>query len=94
MTKKSSLFTNFIGIFSKQSFTDNRMGKSWNQPTEFRQSFQTANWWIPRVSLISSGTINVSPILTDTFPMEEVLTATKAATDRSRSVKVQLTFDD
>lgn len=46
------------------------------------------------VALISSGTINVSPIVTDTFPMEEVLTAIKAATDRSRSVKVQLSFDD
>jgi L-idonate 5-dehydrogenase len=45
------------------------------------------------VSLISEGVIDVSPIVTDIYPMEEALKALAAATDRSRSVKVQLAFD-
>lgn len=46
------------------------------------------------VALICSRNIDVRPILTDTFPMEEVHLAIKAAMNRSQSVKVQLSFDD
>lgn len=46
------------------------------------------------VTLISSGSIDVMPIVTDTFALEDVHEALKAATDRSRSVKVQLAFDE
>ena len=45
------------------------------------------------VDLISQGKIDVSPIVTDVFPMEQVHQAIEAATDRTRSVKVQVAFD-
>lgn len=45
------------------------------------------------VSLISQRKIDVSPIVTDVFPLDDVLQALTAATDRSRAVKVQLAFE-
>jgi len=42
--------------------------------------------------LISSGAIDVKPIITGTYPLEQAVTAFSAAGDRTRSVKVQLTF--
>jgi len=45
------------------------------------------------VQLISEGIIGVAPIVTDVYPMDDVLTALDSATDRSRAVKVQLAFD-
>jgi L-idonate 5-dehydrogenase len=44
------------------------------------------------VALINSGSINVQPIITASYPLENALEAFEAAGDRSRSVKVQLTF--
>lgn len=44
------------------------------------------------VRLIDSDAIDVEPIVTDTYPAERVQEALEAAADRSRSVKVQLTF--
>ena len=44
------------------------------------------------VDLISEGKIDVTPIVTDTYPLENVLEALAISTDRSRSVKVQLSF--
>lgn len=41
-------------------------------------------------ALIDSGQIDVSPILTGRYPIDEALAAFEAAADRSRSVKVQL----
>lgn len=49
--------------------------------------------YVEAVSLISAGSIDVRPIVTDTFPMEAVHAAIKAASDRSKSVKVQISFD-
>ncbi len=44
------------------------------------------------VRLIDSGAIDVKPIITGTYPLENALAAFEAAGDRSRSVKVQLSF--
>lgn len=44
------------------------------------------------VKLISSGAIDVLPMVTDVFPMRDIQKAIEAATDRSHSVKVQLDF--
>ena len=44
------------------------------------------------VRLIDSGAINVTPIITGTYPLEDALEAFEAAGDRSRSVKVHLSF--
>ncbi len=44
------------------------------------------------VRLIDRGIINVEPVITDTLPMERAREALDVAADRSRSVKVQLSF--
>ncbi|WP_128255552.1 L-idonate 5-dehydrogenase [Falsirhodobacter deserti] len=44
------------------------------------------------VSLINEGRIPVERMVTASFPMEQALEAFAAASDRSRAVKVQLTF--
>ncbi|MHA7882287.1 L-idonate 5-dehydrogenase [Nitratireductor rhodophyticola] len=45
------------------------------------------------VRLIDSGKIDVRPVITDTFPLEMAQAAFETAGDRTRSVKVQLTFE-
>ena len=42
--------------------------------------------------LIDRGGIDVKPIITGSYPLEQAETAFAAAGDRTRSVKVQLTF--
>lgn len=44
------------------------------------------------VRLIDSGAIDVKPIITSSYPLDEAITAFEMAGDRQRSVKVQLTF--
>lgn len=44
------------------------------------------------VRLIGTGSIDVKPIITGSYPLEEAVAAFAAAGDRSRSVKVQLLF--
>lgn len=45
------------------------------------------------VSLVDSGRINVEPIITGRYALDDALEAFKAAADRSRSVKVQLALE-
>ncbi len=45
------------------------------------------------VTAITSGRIDVAPIITKRCPMEDAAAAFKAAADRSRSVKVHLEFE-
>ena len=44
------------------------------------------------VRLINSRAIDVRPIISAIYPLEEALTAFEHAGDRSRAVKVQLSF--
>jgi L-idonate 5-dehydrogenase len=44
------------------------------------------------VRLIDSGSIDVRPIITGTYPLEEAPEAFLVAGDRTRAVKVQLSF--
>lgn len=44
------------------------------------------------VRLIDSGEIDVKPIITGTYPLERALDAFRQAGDRTRAVKVQLSF--
>ncbi|MEZ5476510.1 MAG: zinc-binding dehydrogenase [Thiolinea sp.] len=44
------------------------------------------------VALLNSGAIDVKPIITDSFPLEQVELALQTAGDRSRASKVQVTF--
>jgi L-idonate 5-dehydrogenase len=46
------------------------------------------------VRLIGSRAIDVRPILSGSFPLEDAVTAFERAGDRSRAVKIQLTFAD
>lgn len=52
----------------------------------FHEEFESA------VAYINRGSIDVKPLITQTMPMEEAVAAIELATDRSRSVKVQLSF--
>lgn len=45
------------------------------------------------VALIDSGKVDVTPIVTQTFPIEDAVAAFAAASDREAAVKVQLRFD-
>lgn len=44
------------------------------------------------VRLINNGAIDVKPMITATYPLEDAVTAFEGAGDRSKSVKVQLSF--
>ncbi|MBW4021875.1 MAG: L-idonate 5-dehydrogenase [Proteobacteria bacterium] len=44
------------------------------------------------VQLIDSGRVDLTPLLTGTFPMEQATAAFEAANDRRTAMKVQLTF--
>ncbi|OHV80503.1 L-idonate 5-dehydrogenase [Rhizobium sp. LCM 4573] len=44
------------------------------------------------VALINKRRVNLKPLLTGTFPLEDAITAFEAAGDRSKSMKVQLAF--
>ena len=79
-----------VGVTGALSFPLNMLvGKEvkWVGSHRFHAEFTEA------VKLISAGSIDVRPIVTDTFAIEEVHAAIKAASDRSQSVKVQVAFD-
>ncbi|GEO84837.1 MULTISPECIES: L-idonate 5-dehydrogenase [Alphaproteobacteria] len=59
----------------------------WRGSQRFDREFSEA------VSLISSRTIDVRPIISHAFPLENAVEAFKQAGDRSIACKVQLTFD-
>jgi len=61
---------------------------------QFVGSQRFDNEFAEAVRLIGSGAIDPRPIITATLPMTEALSAFRAATDRSRSVKVQISFAD
>jgi len=42
------------------------------------------------VDLIDRGVIDVTPIITQTYPLEDVVEAFKTASNREKAVKVQL----
>ena len=46
------------------------------------------------VRLIDSGEVDLSPVITEAFPVEDALAAFQTAGDRHRSMKVQLAFAD
>jgi L-idonate 5-dehydrogenase len=45
------------------------------------------------VRLIDAGRVDLAPLLTGTFPMEDAMAAFAAAGDRRTAMKVQLLFD-
>ncbi len=78
-----------VGVTGDMTFPMNMLvGKevNWVGSQRFHPEYAEA------VALISSKDIDVKPIITDVFPLESVLDAINAATDRSKSVKVQVEF--
>ena len=55
-------------------------------------SFRFHAEYAEAVRLIDGGEIDVRPIITASYPLEDAVSAFDAAGDRQRSVKVQLTF--
>jgi L-idonate 5-dehydrogenase len=58
----------------------------WSGSQRFGEEYEEA------ISLISQGSIDIKPIVTDVFAMDAVHEALDRATDRSRAVKVHLSF--
>jgi len=52
----------------------------------FHEEFGTA------VALINSGKVDMKPLLTDIYPIDEAVAAFEMASDRRKSMKVQLSF--
>ena len=60
---------------------------------EVRGSFRFHEEFATAVGLMRKGLIDPGPLLTHTFPLDDFQTAFDTATDRSRAMKVQLSFD-
>lgn len=59
---------------------------------DIRGSFRFHTKFGLAVDLINRRRVDLAPLLTSTFPVEDAATAFKAASDRSRTMKVQLSF--
>jgi L-idonate 5-dehydrogenase len=59
---------------------------------EIRGSFRFHEEFALAVDLINRRRVDVTPLLTDIFEMKDAVKAFEAANDRSRSMKVQLSF--
>lgn len=60
---------------------------------DLRGSFRFHEEFAWAASLIGSGRVDLSPLLTATFPIEQAVEAFDLAADKSRAMKVQLSFD-
>lgn len=58
----------------------------------FVGSFRFDQEFALAVELLGKGLIDVKPLITDTLPIERAVEAFELATDRSRSMKAQLSF--
>jgi len=59
---------------------------------EIRGSFRFHEEFALAVDLINRRRVDVRPLLSATFPLEDAVAAFEAAGDRSRSMKVQIAF--
>lgn len=59
---------------------------------DFVGSFRFDQEFALAVELLGKGLIDVKPLITDTLPIERAVEAFELATDRSRSMKAQLSF--
>jgi L-idonate 5-dehydrogenase len=59
---------------------------------ELRGTFRFHEEFALAVALIGGGLVDVMPLLTETVPLSEARAAFELAADRSRAMKVQLTF--
>ena len=59
---------------------------------EVRGSFRFHEEFALAVDLINRRRVDVRPLLSDTFPIDDAVAAFELASDRQRSMKVQLAF--
>jgi L-idonate 5-dehydrogenase len=59
---------------------------------EMKGTFRFHDEFALAVDLINARRVNFAPLLTEIFPVEDAVKAFEAAGDRSKSMKVQLTF--
>ena len=60
--------------------------------SRIRGSFRFHEEFALAVDLINRRRVDVRPLLSDTFPIDDAVAAFELATDRRRSMKVQLAF--
>ena len=60
---------------------------------DLRGCFRFQEEFTAAVSLMLKGLINVKPLITHTMPIEEAVQAFTTANDRSRAIKVQISFN-
>ena len=60
---------------------------------EMRGSFRFHEEFAEAVDLINRGVVDVMPLLTETFSLDDAVAAFELAGDRSKAMKVQLAFD-
>ena len=79
-----------IGVTGNLSIPINKLvGKE----ISFIGAHRFHNEFSDAVELIDTNKINVSPIISHSYSLEEAIEAFEIASDRSRAVKVQLTFE-
>jgi L-idonate 5-dehydrogenase len=59
---------------------------------EIRGTFRFHGEFALAVDLINRRRVDLAPLLSGSYPLEEAATAFEVASDRARSMKVQLTF--
>lgn len=59
---------------------------------ELRGSFRFHSEFFTAVDMMKAGRLDVNPLITHTFPLEEALPAFEMASDRSRAIKAQIAF--
>jgi len=60
---------------------------------EFKGSFRFHEEFFEAVDLMRNGRLNVKQLITDTLPMERAVEAFDLASDRTRALKIQLSFN-
>jgi L-idonate 5-dehydrogenase len=59
---------------------------------ELRGSFRFHGEFFTAVKMMQAGRIDVKPLITHSFPIEEAVSAFEIASDRSQAIKVQIEF--
>jgi L-idonate 5-dehydrogenase len=59
---------------------------------ELRGSFRFHAEFFTAVAMMQAGRLDVSPLITQTLPLDEAVSAFELASDRSRAIKVQIQF--
>ncbi|MEO6015431.1 MAG: L-idonate 5-dehydrogenase [Devosia sp.] len=78
-----------LGLGGEVAFPQNMVV---NKEVDIRGSFRFVDEFALAVDLINRRRVDLRPLLSATFPVEEAVQAFELASDRQRSMKVQLSF--